>query len=120
MAEHEDNPIVGMDGSSDEADEPEITSEAPDHHYSEDELEDFARTVEGYLSKCAYGQPYDGGEAVWLNPHTTLHDAWNGLMYQKNAETTSPVWCSVQVVLARTNCGKRSASSQKANSDMRI
>ena len=74
MAEHEDDPIVGMDGSRDEADEPEIAGEAPDQRYSEDELEEFARTVEEYLSKCANEQPYDEGAPIWLNQHTTLYD----------------------------------------------
>jgi hypothetical protein len=41
--------------------------------YTQEELENFARAVEALLSKCAYGQPWDDGEPVWLNDHTELN-----------------------------------------------
>ncbi len=71
MAEHEGDQISG---SSTKADKQDKTGEAPGQCHSDDELEDFARAVEEYLSKCAYGQPYDERETVWLNEHTTLND----------------------------------------------
>jgi hypothetical protein len=42
--------------------------------YSPAELQGFAEDVESLLSQCELGQPYDEGEVVWLNPHTTLED----------------------------------------------
>lgn len=59
--------VIG-DEESDEA------AEELDQEYTEDELEGFARDVESLMSDCALAQPYDEGEVVWLNSHSSLND----------------------------------------------
>jgi RES domain len=63
-----------LDNFEEAAEPDEPTAEEPEHVYTEGEFDEYARAVEGYLSKCANGQPYDEGEPVWINEHTTLND----------------------------------------------
>ncbi len=45
-----------------------------DDDSDENQLDEFASRVQERLAPCATCQPYDKGEAVWLNPHTDLDD----------------------------------------------
>jgi hypothetical protein len=50
-------------------------SEAMDDQPTDEELDEWARATEQVMSKCAYSQPYEDGEPVWLNDHGPLRDA---------------------------------------------
>ena len=69
-------------------------TEEDEELYTEAGLEDFARTVEGYLSKCANSQPWEGGP-IGMNPHTSLSD----VMYR--ADVPEECW---EEVAGRVRC----------------
>jgi hypothetical protein len=51
-----------------------MSASEADDNIPEGELEEFAQRVRERLAPCAYGQPYDEGEPVWINFHTPLDD----------------------------------------------
>ncbi|HWY05188.1 MAG TPA: hypothetical protein VNX60_16045, partial [Candidatus Acidoferrum sp.] len=73
MPENQREEGFGHDGDPDQL-EPE--PEKPDtlSAYTDEDLDELARSVERYLSKCSVGQPYEEGQPVWLNEHTSLDD----------------------------------------------
>jgi hypothetical protein len=52
----------------------ELVDDDDGSEHTDEELQEYANWVESRLSKCAVDQPYDDGEPVWMNGHTTLDD----------------------------------------------
>jgi hypothetical protein len=88
---------ANMTGSNTGDPEESADPRTPEQGYMEEDVESFARDVEALLSTCAVGQPWDDGEAVWLNSHMALNDVMG--------DADVPEECREQVAaLVRCQC----------------
>jgi hypothetical protein len=69
-----DPAIPHLDSVSQDDERIEEDDDEGDCSLSEGALEKLAEEASYYITGCAYGEPYDEGEVVWIHPSSTIND----------------------------------------------